>query len=160
MILTRWQKPIEYGLAPQARSFGLRGDLSQLLESFGSVFGHPWETGAEMQRPGLWPAVDVHESKDSVVIKAELPGLKKEDINISLQDGVLTLSGERKSNRELHHGGTSRSERWFGRFQRSFTLPCKVEAEKIPASYTDGVLTITLAKAEEAKPKQIKVEFN
>jgi HSP20 family protein len=95
-----------------------------------------------------------------LTIKAELPGLKKEDINISLHEGVLTLSGERKGSTESQNGGTSRSERWFGRFQRSFTLPCKVDTKSIPATYTDGILTITLTKAEEAKPKQIKVQFN
>jgi HSP20 family protein len=151
---------VGYDLAPLRRSFGLRDDLSQVLQSFSNVFGFPWEAGAEVQPHGLWPAVDVQEGKDTLTIKAELPGLKKEDINISLHDGVLTLSGERKGSAESQNGGMTRSERWFGRFQRSFTLPGKVDTKNIPATYTDGILTITLTKAEEAKPKQIKVQFN
>jgi len=159
MTLTRWQKPIGYDLAPLRRSYGLRDDLSQVLQSFGNVFSFPWEAGAEVQLHGLWPAVDVQEGKDTLTVNAELPGLKKEDINISLHEGVLTLSGERKGSAESQNGGMSRSERWFGHFQRSLTLPCKVDTKNIPATYTDGILTITLTKAEEAKPKQIKVQF-
>ena len=158
MTLTRWQRPIGYELSPLRRSFGLRDDLSQLLQSFGSVLSFPWETGTETQP--LWPAVDIHEAKDTITVRAELPGLKKEDINISLHDGVLTLSGERKGSRDCESRGTYRSERWFGRFQRSISLPYKVDVKNIPATYTDGVLTVTLNKAEEAKAKQIKVQFN
>jgi HSP20 family protein len=141
--------------------YSLQDDLSQLFQSFGGVFDSPLEASLEAQFPGGWlPAVDVIDGKDTVTVKAELPGMKKEDIDISLQDGVLTLSGERKGSREEEKGGVSRSERWFGRFQRSISLPCQVDTKTIKAAYTEGVLTIELAKAEEAKPKQIKIEFN
>ena len=159
MTLTRWQRPDGYGLAPWRRGYSLPNDLGQLLQSFGGVFDSPLD--ASLQFPGGWlPAVDVHDSKDAVTVKAELPGMKKEDIDISLQDGVLTLSGERKGSRDEEKGGAFRSERWFGRFQRSISLPCQVDTKTIKAAYTEGVLTIELAKAEEAKPKQIKIEFN
>jgi HSP20 family protein len=106
---------------------------------------------------GWFPAVDVYEDKDSLLVKAELPGLKKEDIEISLHDGSLTLSGERKQE-EKHEGAeVYRSERWVGRFHRSISLPCSVEADKIKATYNEGVLKVTLPKAEEAKPKQIAI---
>jgi HSP20 family protein len=134
--------------------------LSQLLQSFGSVFDSPLDASLETWPGGRFPAVDVHDGKDTVTVKAELPGVKKEDIDISLQDGVLTLSGERKGGRDEKNGGATRSERWFGRFERSISLPYPVDAKTIKATYTDGVLTIELAKAEEAKPKQIKIEFN
>lgn len=85
--------------------------------------------------------------------------MKKEDIDISLREGVLNLSGERKGGGDEKSGGVVRSERWFGRFQRSISLPYAVGTKNIKAAYTNGVLTIEMAKAEEAKPKQIKVEI-
>ncbi len=160
MTLTKWQRPEGYGLAPWRRSYTLPDDLSQLLQSFGSVFDSPLDASLETWAGGRFPAVDVHDGKDTVTVKAELPGMKKEDIDISLQDGVLTLSGERKGGRDEEKGGATRSERWFGRFERSLSLAYPVDAKTIKATYTDGVLTIELAKAEEAKPKQIKIEFN
>ena len=83
--------------------------------------------------------------------------MKKEDIEISLHDGMLTVSGERKDEREQTEGQAFRSERYFGKFQRSLSLPAAVDANKVKGSYKDGVLTIHLPKAEEAKPKQIAV---
>jgi HSP20 family protein len=86
----------------------------------------------------------------------ELPGMRKEDIDISLHDGTLTISGERK--REINNGETAqRTERYVGTFRRSITLPTRVDAGKVSATYQDGILKVTLPKAEEAKPKQIKV---
>ena len=106
---------------------------------------------------GWVPAVDVYEDKDKFSVKAELPGMKKEDLDIALQGNTLTISGERKHEEEKKEGENYRSERYFGRFQRSLTLPAPVDARKIQASYKDGILTITLPKSEEAKPKQIPV---
>ncbi len=161
MTLTRWQRPEGYGLAPWQRSFFLPDDLSQLIQSFDSGLDFLPDASAETALPGGWlPVVDVHDSKDTVTVKAELPGMKKEDIDISLQDGVLTLSGERKGRREEKQGGVARSERWFGRFERRISLPCQVDARTIKAGYSDGVLSVELAKAEAARPKQIKIEFN
>jgi HSP20 family protein len=106
---------------------------------------------------GWFPAVDVYEDKDSLLVKAELPGLKKDDIDISLQEGYLVLSGERKQEQKHEDANVYRSERWEGRFHRSISLPCRVDAEKIKATYNEGVLTVTLPKAEDAKPKQIPI---
>ena len=91
------------------------------------------------------------------MVKAEIPGMKKEDIEISLHNGSLTIAGERKEEKEVKESESFRSERFQGRFQRTFTLPGKVDAEKITASYKDGVLTVVLPKSEETKPKQIPV---
>ena len=106
------------------------------------------------------PALDVHEDKDSFTIRAELPGLKREDIDVSLQDGALVISGERKEEKVSEGTEVHRRERFYGKFQRALTLPTPVAADKVKAAYKDGVLTVTLPKAEEAKPKQIDVSVN
>jgi HSP20 family protein len=106
------------------------------------------------------PAIDVYEDKDNVFVRAELPGMKKDEIDISLHEGVLTLSGERKLENEYEKADSHRTERFVGRFQRSVTLPAPVEAGKVRATYKDGVLAVTLPKAEEAKPKQITVNVD
>jgi HSP20 family protein len=106
---------------------------------------------------GWFPAVDVYEDKDNLLVKAELPGLRKEDVEIGFQNGYLTLSGERKQEQKHEDAETYRTERWQGRFHRTISLPCRVDADKIKATYTEGVLTVTLPKAEEAKAKQIPI---
>lgn len=103
------------------------------------------------------PAVDVEENEREIVVRAELPGLKKEAVQITLEDGVLTLSGERKFEHEERRENFVRVERTYGTFSRSFTLPPTVDAEKIGAQLVDGVLTVTLPKRAEAQPKTIKV---
>ena len=108
----------------------------------------------------LTPLANILETTDAYVLEAELPGMKKEEIDIALQDGVLTVSGERKLEREHQEGETFRSERYFGKFQRSVTLPVAVDAGKVKASYKDGILSIDLPKAEEAKPKHIAVSVS
>jgi HSP20 family protein len=109
---------------------------------------------------GWSPALDVSDEKDNLFVTVELPGMKKDEINLSLHDGVLTISGERKHETEKKEGDTFRSERYFGKFHRSVTLPTAVDASKVKASYKDGILTIELPKAEEAKPKQIAVNVS
>jgi HSP20 family protein len=106
------------------------------------------------------PALDIHEDKENLVVTVELPGMKKENIDVSLHDGCLSISGERKSEEKLEKAEVYRSERFFGRFQRTVSLPAPVNAAQIRAQYKDGVLTVTLPKAEEAKPKQIDVQVN
>ncbi|RYD70477.1 MAG: Hsp20/alpha crystallin family protein [Verrucomicrobiaceae bacterium] len=109
---------------------------------------------------GWSPALDLYDDKDSFVVSVELPGMKKEEINLSLHDGVLTISGERRHERENKEGETFRSERYFGKFQRSVSLPAQVDSAKVKAAYKDGVLTVHLPKAEEAKPRQIEVNVD
>jgi HSP20 family protein len=106
---------------------------------------------------GWAPALDVTQDKDDLTVKVELPGMKKEEIAIALNEGVLTVSGERKREEEKKEGEMFRSERFFGKFQRSVTLPTAIDSKKVRAAYKDGILVITLPKAEEAKPKQIEV---
>ncbi len=138
------------------------GRLSTLRDELDRLFETPVTQWARASGflSGATPALDVHEDKDNYVVKAELPGMKKEDIDVSLHDGVLNISGERKSEETTEKTTVYRSERFFGRFQRTVKLPATVSADKIKAQYKDGVLTVTLPKAEEAKPKQIDVQVN
>ena len=108
---------------------------------------------------GTWaPAVDIYETPDSIVLQAELPGLSKDDIDIQVRDNVLTLKGERRSEKEVKEGNYLRVERAYGGFQRAFTLQAAVQADKIRAVFKDGVLDVSIPKVEEAKPKQIKID--
>jgi HSP20 family protein len=159
MTLTRWQRPGFWGLAPLRRVASLRDEVDSLFNmAFGRLADPNLENGHGAQSlEGWFPAVDVYEDKDSLLVKAELPGLKKEDINIALEDGNLTFSGERKQEEKHQDAGVYRSERWVGRFHRTVSLPCRVETEKITATYNEGVLTVTLPKAEDAKPKHIPI---
>lgn len=110
---------------------------------------------------GTWaPAVDFHESKDAYVIEADLPGLKREDIEVTVVNDVVTLKGERKSESEQKEGGYHCVERRYGRFERSFRLPSGVDTTKVTAHFEQGVLKVTLPKPETAKPKQIEVQMN
>jgi HSP20 family protein len=109
---------------------------------------------------GWAPALDVQEDKDNFTIRVELPGLKREDIGVSLQAGALVISGERKEEKVSEGTEIHRQERFYGKFQRALTLPTPVATDKVKAAYKDGVLTVTLPKAEEAKPKQIDVSVN
>ncbi len=103
------------------------------------------------------PEVDILEEKDHYKIKADLPGVKKEDVKLSFEDGVLTLDGERKNETEQKETNYHRVERSYGRFVRSFNLGHEVDANKIQASYKDGVLEITVPKTEKAQPKAIDI---
>lgn len=103
------------------------------------------------------PAVDLIEKDDEFVAKVELPGVSKDDVKITMQDNILTVRGEKKEEKETRQSNYHHLERSYGSFQRSFTLPNAVKADKVEAQYIDGILTITLPKSEEAKRKQIEV---
>jgi HSP20 family protein len=105
------------------------------------------------------PTVDISETEAEYAIKAELPEVKKEDVKVTVEDGVLTLQGERKQEKEEKGKKYHRVERSYGRFVRSFTLPDTVDESKVKAEYTDGVLHLHLPKSEKAKPKQIDVKI-
>jgi HSP20 family protein len=110
---------------------------------------------------GSWsPAVDIYDKGGEVVIHAELPGMKKEDIDIRVENNILTIRGKRERKEEVKEDGYFRSERAYGAFSRSFSLPNTVDVKKIGAEYKDGVLTLSLPKAEEAKPRQIDVKIS
>ncbi len=107
---------------------------------------------------GMWnPAVDLYEKDDHFVIKAELPGVDKNDIKVDLKDRVLTLSGERTYDNEVGEENYYRKERSYGKFQRAFTLPTDVDSDKITAEFKDGVLRVEVPKPEEKKAKQVTI---
>ena len=153
MSIIRYQTPELSDWASLDRLVSLRDEMSRLFES-----SAPSRDTALFS--GWSPALDVYDEKDSFSVRVELPGLKKDEIDISFHNGALTVSGERKHERAGLEGETFRSERYFGKFQRSVTLPAVVEAGKITASYKDGVLEIEVPKAEEAKPKRIDVSVS
>jgi len=141
MAIVRWEPARELATMEIER-------LNRMFtEFYGEAFSRAWV-----------PAVDIYETDaHEVVVKAELPDMKREDINLTFENGVLTLKGERKVQQEVNKENYQRIERRHGVFSRSFTLPNTVDAGKISASYKDGVLTIRLPQREEAKPKQIAV---
>jgi len=107
---------------------------------------------------GVWgPSVDISENENEIVVVAEVPGMKRENINISIQDNVLTLKGEKKRESDENEENYHRIERSYGVFERSFSLPSVIQTDRVTASYKNGVLSIKLPKAEEAKPKQIDI---
>ena len=152
MNLIRYQAPDSAPWSTLDRWSTLRDELNSFFDMpFRSGFGRTGQLFTEWS-----PALDLYESGDHFVAVVELPGMRKEDIDISLHDGTLTISGERK--RESANGETTqRSERYVGTFRRSIALPTRVDASKVTATYQEGILKVTLPKAEEAKPKQIQV---
>ena len=154
MNLIKWQRPT-------LRTWPGLGRLSDLRDEIDRLFESPLgETRTSHLLSGWTPALDVYEEKDHFTVKAELPGMKKEDIEVSFHDGGLSISGERKSETKHEDAEAYRAERFFGRFQRTVTLPTPVAVDKAKASYKDGVLTVTLPKTEEAKPKHIDVSVS
>lgn len=129
-------------------------EVDRLNRMFSDWYGEPFARG--------WtPPVDIYETDEhQVVIKVDLPDVKREDINVTFEQGVLTLRGERKFEEETHREQFQRRERYYGAFSRSFTLPNSVDPTRISAAYKDGVLTVRLPQREEARPKQIEVSTN
>ena len=147
MGLIRWTDPFRDIAVLQDRMNRLFGDFLDR--------GHPREEGQER---GTWmPNVDIYETKDAICVRAELPGVDKNAVNVEVKEGVLNLRGERKFEREVKEENYHRIERSYGTFHRSFTLPSSVDAEKVTARMKDGVLELDLPKKEQAKAKQIKI---
>jgi HSP20 family protein len=154
MNLIRYQKP-ESIWPTFGRLSSLRDELDRLFEApFGEL------TRSTQLLSGWTPALDIYEDKENFVVKAELPGMKREEIEVTLHDGSLSISGERQSETKHKDAEVHRTERFFGRFQRTVALPVPVVVDKVKADYKDGILTVTLPKTEEAKPKHINVSVN
>ena len=152
MNLIRYQAP---DLAPSS-AFDRWSNLRDELNSFFDMPFRPGFGRSGQLFTGWSPAFDLYESGDHLVAVVELPGMRKEDMEISLHDGTLTISGERK-HESTNGEAARRTERYVGTFRRSITLPTRVDAGKVSATYENGILKVTLPKAEEAKPKQIQV---
>ena len=134
-------------------------DLTTLRNQFDRMLArlNP-EFDEELLNTPWAPPADVIETKDAITIKVELPGFNEKDIHVEMENGVVTLLGERKLFKELPEKGYRQIERFYGKFVRNFVLPPNVEFNKITATYTNGLLELTLPKKEEAKPKTIHVE--
>jgi HSP20 family protein len=148
MDLVRWE-PFE----------GLHSIQSRINDLFEDTLGSRL-TRAAANGAVWYPPVDILESKEAYLIRAEMPGMKKEDFNVEVKEGTLTLSGERKVEEPVNGVEYHRVERLAGKFTRSFYLPQTVKQDAIKATYRDGILEVYVPKAEEAKPKQITVSVN
>jgi len=133
---------------------GFQDEMNQLFEDF---FGRV--PARRMFSEGSWaPLMDIEETKDEILVKAELPGMRKEEVKIQINNDVLSITGERKREDEAREKTYHRIERAYGKFQRMIRLPTEVDATKVKATYENGVLTIRLPKSEQSKPKEIAIE--
>jgi HSP20 family protein len=152
MSLVRWNPTRELTTWPSGL-FGLQREMNNMFDSF---FRGSQDDDVAF---AAWsPAVDIAEHDNDYVVKVELPGVNKDEVKITLESNILSIRGEKKQEKETKKENYHRVERSYGSFQRSFTLPTTVKNENIEAQYKDGILTVTLPKAEEAKPKQIEVK--
>lgn len=136
----------------------LRGRMDRLFNEMLRDYWGP-ETGSEEVSSRVWaPPVDIREGSDALTLTAELPGLTKDDVSITLENNVLTLSGERKFEKETQGEAYHRIERSYGSFSRSFTLPSTVRTDTVEARFEHGVLTVSLPKQEESKPRKITIK--
>jgi HSP20 family protein len=124
-----------------------------LKEAFSPMSGE-----TEVSTRSWAPPVDIYETEDAIVLKAELPGIDPKDVEVRVEDNTLYLKGERNYEKEINEQNYHRIERSYGSFARSFSLPNSISAEKVKAEYKDGLLTLTMPKREEAKPKTIKID--
>jgi HSP20 family protein len=131
----------------------VRDDVDRLFDAF---FGRTYDDMENFWRP----AIDIEENNGNLMVRAEIPGMKKEEIKVSVKDDVLTISGERSRENETKDKTVHRIERSYGQFRRMISLPAQVDADKVKATYKDGVLNVILPKPESMKPKQIEVEIN
>jgi len=153
MAIVRWNPARELATFP-TDVLSMQREINRMFDDFfrsdrddTSLLASTWK-----------PAVDIVEEDEAYVAKVELPGVNKDDVKITMQDNILTIRGEKKEEKKGKEGNAHRVERYYGSFQRSFSLPTSVKNDRIEAEYKDGILTINMPKAEEAKPKQIEVK--
>jgi HSP20 family protein len=145
MALMEWK--------PRSDLLDVRHEINRIFDDF---FGH--RPSRVTFRESAWsPNVDIAKTGEDIVVKAELPGMTKEDVNISIIDNTLTLEGEKKQENEVKEENYHRVERSYGKFHRSFTLPKGIQHEKIKANFKNGILNINIPKADAIKPKQIEI---
>lgn len=152
MSIVRWNPTRE--LLNMEREFG------KLFNVFGRRFGVSESESKDEYENAVWmPLTDIKEDKDNYFVMLDLPGVSKEDVKVSYADGQLSISGERKQEKESKDSKFHRVERAYGRYYRSFTLPQQVREDKIEAEFKDGQLTVTVPKAEAAKPKELEIKI-
>ena len=144
MALVRWE--------PTREVDSLQSEVNRVFDAF---FGNGSSAATRARR---WvPAMDLVETEDHLVLKADLPGLSQDDVNIEIKDGVLTVSGERRAEHQENSEGFYRVERAFGQFSRSMTLPDGIDAERVAADFNDGVLEVRIPKPEARKPHRVTI---
>jgi HSP20 family protein len=132
--------------------------VSSLQEQINRLFNEAFDRSSDEANLTTWaPAVDIYETEQELIVKADLPDVKPEDLDIRVENNILTIRGERKFEKKVNEDNYLRVERAYGSFSRSFSLASTVNTEAIKADYKDGVLSLVIPKREEAKPKQIKV---
>lgn len=141
---------------PRATPGNTLNVFNRTLEELFGELARPGYEGQESTRP--WqPPVDIVETEQAYEVRAELPGVQKDDVQLSVENNVLTLTGERKLEKDVNKENYHRIERLYGTFSRSFTLPSKVDAERVEAKYENGLLTVVIPKAAEARPRKIEI---
>ncbi|HRX83420.1 MAG TPA: Hsp20/alpha crystallin family protein [Phycisphaerae bacterium] len=157
MSLIPWRKKHEQAdILPAPALSSLRSEFDQLFDRFFGEFESGFPAGTEGM--GAWlPAFEVSETGDAVTVKAELPGVDPQDVDVTVSGNILTISGEKREESEKREGVTYRCERRFGRFQRSIELPTAVDADNVTAENANGVLTVRLPRSESARPRKVKV---
>jgi HSP20 family protein len=150
MALVRWN--------PNRELANFEREFNRMLNSLGRGFNFDRDVDQELENAVWSPLTDISETDDEYVMKMDLPGVKKDDVKISVQNGELIISGERKEEKEEKKTQHHRIERNYGKYYRSFTLPENVDEENIEAEFNDGSLTVKVPKTEEAKPKEIDVK--
>lgn len=148
MKLVRW--------SPARDLLNIQDEMNRVMDRF---FSPELFEGSDFSTSRWLPNMDVQEDKDRFTISMELPGLSKDDVSLTVREGMLTIEGERKQEDEKEGVNYHRVERRYGKFLRSFQLPVRVQEDKIEAVFKDGVLTVQIPKAEEVKPKQIAVKI-
>ncbi len=154
MAVERW-RPFRFErLDPWRELMDVHSEMTRLFDMY---FGPRTRPGGLVERAWAPPA-DVYETRDDLVVTVELPGVKEKDVHLSIMGDVLTLKGERPAAREVKEENYHRIERWSGPFERQIQLPIPVQADRVRATYRDGILEIRLPKVEEVKPREIKIE--
>lgn len=151
VMLTRWN--------PARESANLQRRMERLFDEM--VGQGLWRTGDEQSLRGAWvPAINILEKDDSMQITADLPGLNPEDVEVTVEQGVLNIRGERKFEEAAEGETFHRVERLYGVFERNFTLPNSIDTDKIEAKFNNGVMVLTLPKREESKPRSVKIKVS
>jgi HSP20 family protein len=155
MAIERWRP---FGALVERDPFrDIQSEMNRLFDNF---LGRPTATATGTGSRVWMPVVDMYETNDDLVLSFELPGVREKDISLSITGDVVTVKGERQFDQQLHDDNYVHAERAYGKFERSIRLPMPVQAERVRATYRDGVLEVSLPKAKEARPKEIKIDVS
>ena len=155
MAIERWRP---FGTLAERDPFrDIQSEMNRLFDNF---LGRPTATATGTGSRVWMPVVDMYETSDDLVLNFELPGVREKDISLSMTGDVLTVKGERQFDQQLHDDNYFHAERAYGKFERSMHLPMPVQAGRVRATYRDGILEVSLPKAEEVRPKEIKIDVS